>query len=343
VTPVDVRGLLAGLGEGRVAVRMPNWLGDAMFALPAVREVRRLAPKARLELHARADLASVLGALAGLADRVVVASRPDPHGLLTDARSLRGSQACVLLPNSFGSAVPPALARIPIRIGTRTAGRAMLLTHPVEPARAGHLVDYYREVVGASGPVVRGDASVAVRPELTAQVLELTGGDEFAALVPGAAYGPAKRWSGASFAAVGCELKRRGLTPLVIGTAHESALATSVAEACGGRSLAGRTTGAELTGLLAAARVVVANDSGAAHLTAALETPLVAVYGATDPDVTGLATGRHQILYHPAQCSPCGRRRCARPTHECMDGTSPADVMRSIEQLMAGTGRRSAM
>lgn len=321
---------LVAVGERRIAIRMPNWLGDAMFALPTLRVVRARAPRARLELHARPGVAEVLSGLEGIGDEVVVAGGSRPRDLWRDAQALRDAAVVLLLPNSFGSAIPAWLARVPRRVGCAGAGRGPLLTDRKWPPAAIPPYRHYLWLVCGTTVDAKVDATSAAR----ARGRAVAGSRSFAVLAPGAAHGSAKRWNEAGFAAVGRELRERGFDVLVLGTREEREVAGRVATGCAGRNLAGETRGSELVGLLALATVVIANDSGTLHLAAALGTAVVGVYGATSPAATGPIVGRHRVLFRPAPCSPCGLRDCARPRHDCMDAVLVRDVWAATRALL---------
>jgi heptosyltransferase-2 len=158
----------------------------------------------------------------------------------------------------------------------------------------------------------------------------------FLVLGPGALYGPAKRWSAARFAELGRRWARRGLAVLVCGTAGEAALCAEVAAAIGsgGVSLAGHTSLPEQAALCAGARAVACNDSGLAHLAAAVGAPTVALFGSTSSAWTAPLGPRVRVVQHAPVCSPCFRRRCVIG-YRCLEAIEVAEVERACEAVAA--------
>ncbi len=304
----------------RLLVRAPNWLGDVVLSLAAVRDVRRNFPGARLTVLARPAVSDLYRAV-GEVDAVETS-----HGLLPDSRALRGAfDAAVLLPNSFGSALAMRLAGVPHRWGYATDGRGLLLTRGArEPrgVRGRSQVYYYRAMLEAVGLSVTGppDPSLACPAEWSASGAALLGEGEWIGLNPGAFYGTAKRWLPARYAEVGDRLARRtGARVAILGGAAERELGARIAGAMTSspRVLCGQTTLPELVGVLSRLRLLVTNDSGPMHVAAALGLPLVAVFGPTDWRETAPVGERHTLVREPVECAPCLLRECPID-HRCM-------------------------
>lgn len=164
-----------------------------------------------------------------------------------------------------------------------------------------------------------------------------------AGIAPGAEYGPAKRWPADRFVAAANEVSARtGCKWLIFGGAAEAKLASKTAAAIpGALNLCGRTSLAQLIAGLALCRVLLANDSGAAHVAAAVGTPVVIPFGSTSPELTGPGLPgdkRHRLLKAAVACAPCFRRNCPID-HRCMKSISVEQVVEAI--LAAGFGRAS--
>jgi heptosyltransferase-2 len=309
----------------RVLVRAPNWLGDVVLSLAAVRDLRRNFPQARIEMLARPSVAGLYGAVAEV-DAV-----REIRGLRADARSLAGAfDASVLLTNSFGSALALRLAGIPERWGYASDGRGPLLTRRARvpsAVRGRSQVYYYRAMLAGVGLRVSADPEVGLRApaEWLERADRLLGEGDWVGLNPGAAFGPAKRWPLARFAAVGDRLAREtGARVAILGAPSERPIADAVAAAMAhpARVLAGETSLPDLVGVLARLRVLVTNDTGPMHVASALGTPVAAVFGPTDPRETA-PVGEARLLSEPVPCAPCGLRACPID-HRCMTGV-PAD------------------
>lgn len=305
----------------RIVVRAPNWIGDVVLALPAVRDLRRNFPAARIEVLARPWVAELYRAVAEV-DAV-----RESAGAAGDAAAVRGAfDVGVLLPNSFGSALALRRAGIPERWGYATDLRGPLLTRAARvPAavRGRSQVYYYRAMLAGVGLRVTAtpDASLRCRPEWSAEADALLGGPgPWIGLNPGAFFGTAKRWLPERYAAVGDLVARRtGARVAVVGGRGERALGDAIAAGMGtpARNLCGETTLGGMAGVLSRMAVVVTNDSGPMHVAAALGVPVVAVFGPTDERETGPVGEGHRVVREPVHCSPCGLRECPID-HRCM-------------------------
>ena len=338
----------------RLVVFAPNWLGDAVMALPAIEDVRRHAPGASISVAARASIAPLFALVPGIRSVVVVDRRG--AGWREGVRQLReGSfDAALLLPNSLQSALTAWRAGIRERWGYRSQGRGALLTRSVRaPDTRGHQTLYYQHLTGALGfapgpPEPRLDAPADAR-RAAADLLASAGWNgrsPLVALAPGAAYGGAKRWPAQSFAAVAAALAADGISSVLVGGAADAAAGTDVMgtgiflrEAPGKNidvpiNLIGRTDLPMLAGVLAQCRALVSNDSGAMHVGAALGVPLVAIFGPTNERETRpIGRLENVVLSHDVWCRPCMLHECPL-THRCMRGVT-------VETVLAATRRVS--
>jgi heptosyltransferase-2 len=323
----------------RIVIRAPNWLGDTILSLPAVRDVRRNFPSARLEVLARPWVAPLYGAV-----REVDAVR-ESRGVRADAEALRGAfDAAVLLPNSFSSALSVWRAGVPERWGYATDLRGPLLTRRARvPAsvRGRSQVHYYRAMLGGVGLDVspEADASLRCPDEWAGRGAERLGDDgvRWLGLNPGAFFGSAKRWIPERYAAAGELLARRmGAKVAILGGADERPLAELIAAGVRApvRMLCGETTLPELVGVLSRLSLLLTNDSGPMHVAAALGVPVVAVFGPTDWRETAPVGSRHRLVREPVHCSPCMLRECPID-HRCMRRIGVDRVVDEARALLA--------
>ena len=324
----------------RVLVMAPNWLGDAIMALPAIADIRRAFPSARLTVAARPSVASLFAMVPQVDESV----SPEQIGAT-------GSDVAILFPNSFASAWMARKAGIPERWGYRTDMRGPLLTRGVRrPVGSMHQGAYYqhltRELGIDSGPL---EPEITVPDEAVSsarQLLGEAGWDASRPLVgfaPGAAYGTAKRWMPAYVGRVATHLIRRhGASCVLVGAAADRPTTTQVIAATDEDArqhlvdLAGRTSLPQLAGLLQISSACVSNDSGAMHLAAAIGTPLVAPFGPTNEFETAPLTraGRvARVLTHPVWCRPCMLRECPID-HRCMKGIPPERVVAALDAML---------
>jgi heptosyltransferase-2 len=337
----------------KAVVRGPNWLGDAVMSLPAVRALRAALPTAEIAMVARPSVADVYARESSI-DRVIV--HPKPKGL-RERRQLAARlkeerfDAAVLLPNAFDAALLAWLAGIPVRVGYNRDARGLLLTHAVPAPRPGeiprHERFYYLELLRRAGLMERYpkcDATelggIDAAREAGARRLAALGiSGPVIGISPGAAYGNAKRWLPERFTESGRELAdalRAGV--LLFGSAGERPLCETVAEPLRGagveaRNLAGETTLGEFIDLASVCRIFLTNDSGAMHVASALEVPTVAVFGATDDSATGPTGPLARVVREHAECSPCLLRECPID-HRCMTRVSAARVAAAATELL---------
>jgi heptosyltransferase-2 len=252
----------------------------------------------------------------------------------------RAFDTALLLPNSMHAALIAARAGIPERWGYGNALRRRLLTRAVARPGAVHQVDYYQRLVAALGFAThsrepRIQVTAAAR-DAGARMLRDAGwqGRPLVALAPGAAYGGAKRWPAAAFAALAATLAADGVECVIVGSSADAETAADVGREYSqsarhnpGRAEAGvrnqlidvtgRTDLSTLAGLLTHCRALVTNDSGAMHLAAAAGIPVTAVFGPTDERATRPVGDAHVVITHPVWCRPCMLRECPID-HRCM-------------------------
>ncbi|HVH20546.1 MAG TPA: lipopolysaccharide heptosyltransferase II [Myxococcota bacterium] len=326
----------------RVVVRAPNWLGDAVMALPAMAAVRAAYPRARLDVAAIASVAPLFHEGSSVApDGVLVVDKDH------EADQLRapGFELAILLPNSFRTAWVARRAGVAERWGYAASFRGPLLTRAVRRPRGRlHQSEYYRHLTRALDCAdVDPIPAVTVLPGTSARAAALleeagAGGRPLVGFAPGAAYGHAKRWPPARVAALVERLARDGVDCVLVGAADDRGAGREIESALprGARAidLIGRTDLRMLMGVLARCAAFVSNDSGAMHLAAAVGVPVTAVFGPTDERATA-PLGPHDVLVHQVFCRPCMLRDCPID-HRCMKGITVDDVYASVTRHLAG-------
>jgi heptosyltransferase-2 len=334
----------------------PNWLGDAIMALPAIGDVKRHFPRAALTVAARASIAPLYSMAPGVDEVLVLEWRgavADRRRLRADVDRLRGSRAdvAVLLPHSFASAWLAKSAGIGERWGYAADLRGRLLTRAVRrPRRSLHQAAYYqtlvRELGMATGPLDPGLAVPGAAMDSARDLLLSRGWDgrqPILAVAPGAAYGTAKRWLPRHFASlIEVAGDERGLLAVLVGSAGDAATTRWIAAAVNDRAkarvidLAGTTTLETLAGVLALSSVCVSNDSGAMHLAGAVGVPLVALFGPTREYETAPLTRPDRpsdVLINPVWCRPCMLRECPID-HRCLKGLEPRRVASAVARML---------
>jgi heptosyltransferase-2 len=154
--------------------------------------------------------------------------------------------------------------------------------------------------------------------------------------MPGAEYGPAKRWPAAHFGTLAGEIAGSGADVVVLGSAKERALGEAIAARAAQsavRNLCGATSLADVVDLLGSAAVAVSNDSGLLHVAAAAGAPVVAIYGSSSPSFTPPLTAAAAIVSLQLDCSPCFARDCPLQHMRCLNDLTPATVLRAVESV----------
>lgn len=335
----------------RLLILKLSSIGDVVMALPVAVALKRAYPYVWITWAAQAPAAQILYGHPAV-DEVLAVRRPGHGGLygawfyarewLRLAPMLRQGEfdAAVDLQGLFKAAVLGRIARAPRRLGFADERRELnrwLNNVPVEAAGA-HAVDRYLQMAKALGaepyPV---DFAFPAPPEADADIEELLGaegllGEHLVGLIPFASDAH-KCWPGERFAQVAAWLSARGLRCVVIGGAQDAQAAEAIADAAGDGvvSLAGRTNLPQLAALIRRCRLVIGNDTGPLHIAAAVGTPVVGLYGPTDPNKVGPYGWIDQVLWHREPCAPCGRKPTCTD-YLCMKKISAEEV---LERAMA--------
>jgi heptosyltransferase II len=337
----------------RILVRLPNWVGDALMATPALRALRRAHPEAEISVAAGAPLAALLGGL-GSVDRWLPKEGRGVRAVVGHARELAAGRfdQAVLLPDSVHVALAPWLARVPVRAGyARDLLRRALLTCALAPPRgeSGRLpismIERYLRVTRALGCADAGlELDLPLDPlacERVAKRLALAGVGEtepFVVVTPGASFGASKLWPPEHFAAA-CDGLRaaRGLRSLLAPGPGEEAVAHAIARYAHSEPLVLEepvTTLPELAALIARAKLLLTNDTGPRHMAVALGTPVISLLGPTDPRHTAHLLERQRVLREPVECSPCHLKVCPID-HRCMQRLGPERVLAAAAEVLA--------
>ena len=335
----------------KIVIRAPNWVGDAVMSVAAFRELRRLFPSAQITVVSKPGTADVF-ADADFADEVLVYERRGLRSFWQQIAQWRNRRfdLALLFQNAFEGAAISFLARVPLRIGYNTERRGFLLTHPVAiPAWKDerHEVFYYLNLVAGLERALFGTGSEAREPqfELTVSsghkhearklVAAHSADKPLVLLCPGSVNSRAKRWPAERYAALADNLAESGTTVALIGSLGELEVSKQVISLARRPPvlLTGRTSVAEVTALISIADVLVTNDTGPAHIGAALGTPTVVIFGPTNPLTTRPYGSAGEIIRHPPDCAPCMLRDCPID-HRCMTAITPEEVFQRTVALI---------
>jgi heptosyltransferase-2 len=346
-------------GDGsirRLVVRPPNWLGDAVLALPALAAIRRHFPASELTIAAPKSVAALFRENTPAApDQILELPAVSRDAKIALAAS--AFDAGILFPNSFRSAWQFYRAGVRERWGYPTSGRSLLLTRrsrrPATPASP-HQSEYYRDLVRGLDIPVSTDERPAMRAsERSLALADLlltrarwTHDAATVVLLPGAAYGQAKQWPPDRMAELAARLIREhGVWCVMGGAVHDRPAARAIESWLRAKApetmtrlvdLVGRTDLGALAGVLARAAVCVSNDSGGMHLASAIGRPVVAIFGPTNERATS-PTGDHDLILEPVFCRPCMLRSCPID-HRCMTRIAVTRVFDAVSRRLTDGG-----
>ncbi|MDH5543257.1 MAG: lipopolysaccharide heptosyltransferase II [Nitrospinota bacterium] len=327
-----------------VAVRSPNWLGDAIMALPAIKALAGIFGDPSINgvgsitILAREGLEDIFGRFPFVRD--VVTFNRTSEARIHWGLSLSGVGKIILFTNSFRSAWNGYRTGAPLRAGYSGNFRSLLLTHRMPPDKTLHMTDYYLnllKVFGKSGFSKEIEFPLyEVERDFAASLGDLNG----AVGIPlGARFGPAKCWPEEKLKElIGLIRSRTKRVVVLFGTKAERVQATELVEFAKTVSpengaiidLTGRTTIGEMAAVMRSCEWIVANDSGPLHLAAAVGAKVLALFGSTDPVRTAPLSGNVRIINKSVECAPCYKRECPID-FRCMQEIGAEEVFDIIE------------
>ncbi|MFW6060722.1 MAG: lipopolysaccharide heptosyltransferase II [Phycisphaeraceae bacterium] len=340
----------------RLLVVYPTWLGDCVMAMPTLRALRERFPEAHITVLVGRPLRAIVAPNPWM-DRIVthkLGGGDRRHTLRRLVQRLRRGRfdAAVLLPNSFRAALLVRLAGIPRRIGYDRDGRGLLLTDRLLPQRAGGRYvkvptrEYYlglARYLGATRIDPRMQLFTRPADDADADALLARAGwsgesdNPLLLLNPGANYGDAKMWPPARFAAVADRAHREwNATVAVSGAPKERPILDQLIAAAKAPILDLPAHGLQLRllkSIVRRASLMITNDTGPRHIAAALDTPVVTVFGPTDPKWTEIGFARERQVMLDVECGPCQLKKCPLD-HRCMNWLPPDMVFEQAAELL---------
>jgi lipopolysaccharide heptosyltransferase II len=331
-----------------VLIRSTNWLGDAVMSLPAVRAIKHGRPDLHLAILCAEKLADFWRTIPEVDEVIGIPAKESPFAV---ARRLRGRfEAALVFPNSLRSALEVWWAGIPRRVGYAGHRRRWLLDQVWKekknktPKAPRHQVHHYLELAKFIGAEPEKEA---IRPSAQTGVaqasLPVNHGPPAVAmpirigLCPGAEYGPAKRWLPERFREVMTRFSaEEGGEWWLFGVGKDAAVGKEILTGFTGavQNRIGATTLAQLIEELKACAALVTNDTGTMHLAAALGVPVIAIFGSTEPHLTGPLGDGHRVLRHHVECSPCFLRECPID-FRCMKAVNADEVLSALRAVLA--------
>jgi heptosyltransferase-2 len=341
----------------RILIRGSNWLGDSVMTVPSVRAIKNGRPDAHLTVAAPKRIAPAWKLVPEVDEIICLTNK----ALLANIGSIRRKprfDAAIVFPNSLRAALEVWLSGIPSRVGYPGHWRSWFLNQIVcEPREAGppgHQANRYLHIAqdcGAETPTVQCTATLVKPVAWRALTVERPDSDPASitlgpdrtnhrpliGLCPGAEYGPAKRWLPERFSEAAVAITDQSSAKWILfGTKHDEAVGESIAAALGSNCVnrVGQTTLEQLIDELRLCHLLLTNDTGTMHLGALLGLPVVAIFGSTEPRLTGPLGDGHVVLRHHVECSPCFLRECPID-FRCMKAVGVPEVVDAIMSLLA--------
>lgn len=338
-----------------ILVRGTNWVGDAVMTIPALRELRRIFPESRITLHTRSWARGIFQDAVFIDEIIAFERRKSAAAtLIEQSRNLKKGKfdLAVLFPNSFESALAAKLGGIPERFGYAKDGRSFLLTEAVKiPAwkNQRHEIFYYLNLIaevekkytGAQNALhgeplfdlkVSNARKTNAREILTANNVDLS--KKTVAFVVGSTNSRAKRWQAESYAKLNDKIQvELNANVVLIGAPEELEVSQKVFAAALRKPviLTGKTNLAQASAVLSVCDLLIANDTGPAHIAAALGTKTIVIFGPTNPLTT--RPWNSEIIAENVECAPCMLRDCPID-HRCMTRISADEVFAKVRALL---------
>lgn len=351
--PIPFR-LVPGGPFRNILVRMPNWVGDVVMALPALRALRESLPGSRITLLVKPRLFPILEGEACFDDWIPFEAK-GPREIWRAGRRLvkRRFDLAIVLPNSVSSALVVTFAGIRKRLGYNIEWRKALglLTHvltarKVSGLRQVPMVDYYLALAYAAGsrPSSRR-IRFRISAELEARADRFFGeagiepGERVIGISPGAAFGRSKQWRSDGFAEVADTLAREWQARILIlcGPGEERVAedieATMEAEPI---NTAHRIVPLDLLKpVVRRCMLLVTTDSGTRHFAVGTGVPVITVLGPTFHIYTETESEKYDIVQDRLDCWPCHRPICPLGHHRCMQDLPPEKVLAACRRLLS--------
>lgn len=329
----------------KILVIGPSWVGDMVLAQSLFKQLKSDRPACQIDVAAPSWTLPLLARMPEITQAIAL---PFKHGQLSlgerwrFGRGLRvqGYTQAILLTNSLKSAILPWAAGIPLRTGFKGEMRYGLVNdmRPLDKTRLKKTVERF-VTLGFSPQTVLPSAlpqpalvADAANADRLLHAFKLDASKPMLGLCPGAEYGEAKRWPAEYYAQVANHALDAGWQVMLFGSDKDAPVTASIQQLTQQRclDLAGKTSLGDAIDLMSLCQRVISNDSGLMHVAAALDKPLVAIYGSSDPKHTPPMHPDAVIQYLGLACSPCFKRVCPLGHLNCLRQLSPEQVLPTL-------------
>ncbi len=317
----------------KLLVILPNWLGDAVMATPALEALCHIYPEAELTLVGSYVSIEALKHHPQCKRHYVDETKKGGNRFLNTyrfAQELGTHDMAITFRNQLHSTLLIYWSGTAITAGRRSWHSALLLKYAIKPSHPAHLVEQYLDIAQSlsSRDLTIGALSLHIPPH---RYLRPTLG-----INPGATYGSAKRWYPEKFAEVASAFAEH-YDIIIFGGPNEVGMANEIESRLSGikvTNFAGKTSIPELCSFIGGLGLFITNDSGPMHVAAAYQVPTVAIFGPTRHlETSQWKNEKSVIVRHEMECAPCMKRECPLGHHECMKSITAQEVIEAVRGL----------
>ncbi len=331
----------------KILLRMPNWLGDSVMVSASFELLKTYFPNAIFTLVGN-EIACDIYRRDSRVKRIVVditkKQKNRFYATMELAKNIGRHDISITFSNGFFSALLLYFTKTPIRIGYGKNFTSLLLTKKIHFINNIHQVLKYinlvnhlcnRDLITTSNTTnaISSPLNLIAKP---IKHFSKNAKYRYIGISPGAAYGSAKRWEEQYFIEIIMYFLEHNYRVFLFGSANEEVLneideiLMSYKNSCNIKNLIGKTSITELCDYIAMMDLLITNDSGAMHIAAALNVPIVAMFGPTDSSDTSPWSANAVLLNKHLPCAPCKKRECPLIHHNCMKLITPNEVIESV-------------
>jgi len=330
-------------------LRSPNWIGDCVMSLPAVRAVKFASPKLQIVLITKKHLSSVYKNISEIDEIIILSDGKWLSNFFRTVSLLKKYKIrrAVLLTNSFQSALVLRLAGVKELTGYSRDMRGWLLKNKKKfTGKSVHQIQSYldlinlyfkREIKGSFKNTLIVDENEYGKAWDILKSYGIETGEKLIGISPVAAYGSAKEWGTGSYINLmnGILKKEKNVNFIIFGSAKDEEKLRKINESIKKKAvvISGNYTLREAIAIISICDIFIGNDSGLLHVADGLEIPAIGLFGPTSPNTTSPRGENTQSIYKSVSCSPCSYREC--PTdHKCMTNIKVEEIQKKIESLL---------
>ena len=332
----------------KILVAGPAWVGDMVMAQSLFMTLKQRSTPVEIDVLAPAWSNPILSRMPEVNEVINLPVSHGEFGLLRryqlgkELQTKKYDQA-IITPRSYKSALVPFFAKATQRTGYQGEMRYGVLNdiHKLDKNILKQTVQRYVALATTSDS---GQPPSIPFPKLSVDnnnlkkllsELELNLDKPVIAFLPGAEYGEAKRWPLQYYAELANKLDEGGFQVWILGSEKDTESANIIAKENKAINLCGQTRLEDSIDLLSVCKSAVTNDSGLMHIAAAVDIPLVAIYGSSTPDYTPPLSNKAKIHYRGLECSPCFKRECPLGHTNCLKDIKVNEINLSLKEILS--------